>query len=158
MDSTGPTGPIGEATGPTGSAIESTGVYDISLGPTGLYEPPVDFLSLDEILSDHSILVTKEAQDKAVIDQIGSQHVSALKPNLVEWVGRGKPNAHPIMMLSIQPPAKCSDGVTRNLPDYITFCSGKSIEEHIGLLQAKLSGMTLSFANFGGQIAIVVSP
>ena len=117
----------------------------------------MDFLSIDDILSEHSILIAKEAQDKAIIDQIGSQHVSALKPNLVEWVGRGKPNAYPIMMLNIQPPAKCSDGVSRDLAEYISFCSGKSIEEHVALLQAKLSGMTISFANINGQIAIVVS-
>lgn len=138
-----------ESTGPTGS---------MGMGYTGTYEPPPDFLSLDDILSDHSIITAKEAQDKAIIDQIGSQHVSALKPILVEWIGRGKPNAYPIMMLDIQPPPKCSDGITRNLTEYITFCSGKSMEEHVGLLQAKLSGMSLSFANFGGQIAVVVSP
>lgn len=154
MDATGPTGGI--ENGPTG---------DVGTGPTGdVYtgmptpEPVPDFLSLDDILSDHEILVAKEQADKALLDQIGSQHVSALKPKLVEWVGRGKPHAYPVMMLSIQPPAKCSDGVERNLADYITFCSGKSIEEHVGLLQAKLAGMSVSFANIGGQVAIVVSP
>lgn len=161
MEATGPTGGIetgmGDAgTGPTG---------DAGTGPTGdVYtgmpapEPVPDFLSLDDILSDHEIVIAKEQADKNVLDQIGSQHVSALKPKLVEWVGRGKPHAYPVMMLSIQPPSKCSDGVERNLPDYITFCSGKSIEEHVGLLQAKLSGMSVSFANIGGQVAIVVSP
>ena len=153
MESTGPTG--GVETGPTG---------DIGTGPTGsimpmpMPEPVPDFLSLDDILSDQEIIVAKEASDKAIIDQIGSQHVTALKPKLVEWIGRGKPHAYPVMLLSIQPPSKCSDGVERNLPDYITFCSGKSIQEHVGLLQAKLSGMNVSFANIGGQVAIVVSP
>lgn len=144
-----------DATGPTGSIENGTGA-------TGMYyptpEPVPDFLSLDDILGDHSIVLAKEASDKAILDQIGSQHVTALKPKLVEWVGLGKPYAFPVMLLNIQPPSKCSDGVERNLPDYITFCSGKSIEEHVGLLQAKLSGMSLSFANLGGQIAIVVSP
>lgn len=118
----------------------------------------MDVLSLDDILNDHSILVAKEAQDKATLDQIGSQHVSALKPKLVEWVGAGKPNAYPIMILDIQPPATCSDGVSRGLSDYITFCSGKSIEEHVAMLQAKLLGMSVSYANISGQVAIVVSP
>lgn len=121
-------------------------------------EPAPDFLSLNDILGDHEIVVAKEQADKALLDQIGSQHVSTLKPKLVEWVGRGKPHAYPILTLSIEPPAKCSDGVQRTLPEYITFCSGKSIEQHVGLLQAKLSGMNVSFANMGGQVAIVVSP
>ena len=152
-------------TGPTGTTEIVSTVFNGPTswtGPSGYVytyvEPVPDVLSLDDILSEHSNIVTKEAQDKLIIDQIGSQHVSALKPNLVEWVGRGKPNAYPIMSLSIQPPPKCSDGVTRNLPEYIEFCSGKSIQEHVGLLQAKLVGMTVSFANIGGQVVIVVSP
>ena len=158
MDATGPTGGIESeiVNGPTG---------DTGTGPTGdvytgMYIPPPepDFLSLDDLLSDHEIVLAKEQADKGLLDQIGSQHVNVLKPKLVEWVGRGKPHAYPVMLLSIQPPAKCSDGVERNLPDYITFCSGKSIEEHVGLLQAKLTGMGVSFANLGGQVAIVVSP
>ena len=149
---TGATGLTGGIeTGATGPSGETGMYYPIS-------EPIPDFLSLDDILSDQEIIIAKEAADKALLDQIGVQHVSALKPKLVEWVGRGKPHAHPIMMLSIQPPSKCSDGVGRNLPEYITFCSGKSIQEHVGLLQAKLSGMSVSFANIGGQVAIVVSP
>lgn len=150
MDPTGPTGGIENqvTNGATGDA--GTG-----MPPP---EPVPDFLSLDDILSDHEIIMAKEEADRVLLDQIGSQHVLVLKPKLVEWVGRGKPHAYPVMMLNIQPPAKCSDGVERNLTDYITFCSGKSIEEHVGLLQAKLTGMSVSFANIGGQVAIVVSP
>lgn len=169
MDATGPTGGIESGTvdagtGPTGD-VGTGPTGDIGTGPTGdvytgMYIPPPepDFLSLDDLLSDHEILVAKEQADKGLLDQIGSQHVLALKPKLVEWVGTGKPHAYPVMMLNIQPPSKCSDGVERNLPDYIAFCSGKSIEEHVGMLQAKLSGMSVSFANLGGQVAIVVSP
>lgn len=119
--------------------------------------PPLDVLSLDDILNEHDILVAKEEADKAKLEHIWSQHISTVKPKLVEWVGRGKPNAFPIMMLDIQPPAKCSDGESRTLTEYITFCSGKSIEEHVALLQAKLVGITVSFANISGQLAIVVS-
>lgn len=141
-----------ETTEPTASEADILAMYS---NPP---EPVPDFLSLDDIISAQDIVLAKEAADRTLLDQIGSQHVSALKPKLVEWLGRGKPNAYPIMLLSVQPPPVCSDGVSRDLASYITFCSGKSIEEHVGLLQAKLSGMTLSFANFGGQIAIVVSP
>lgn len=122
--------------------------------PTGYV---ADVLSLDDIMSTQEILLTKEATDKVALDQIGSQHSSALKPKLVEWVGRGKPNAYPIMMLEVQPPTQCSDGVSRSLPEYILFCSGKTIEEHVGLLQTKLVGIQVSFANINGKIAIVVS-
>lgn len=141
---------------PTGTvAPEDTGTDKMRIEPS---EPTPDFLSLDDLVNDHDIVVTKEQTDKALLDQIGSQHVTALRPKLVDWVGAGKPHAYVILLLNIQPPATCSDGICRNLPDYITFCSGKSIEEHVGLLQAKLSGISVSFANIQGQVAIVVSP
>jgi hypothetical protein len=158
MEAAGPTGTTTETTGPTGTTAETTGPTGTTAETTGPHEPPTDVLSLDDILNDHSILIAKEAQDKSLLDQIGSQHVSALKPKLVEWVGAGKPNAYPIILLNIQPPATCSDGVSRELSDYITFCSGKSIGEHIALLQTKLLGMSVSYANINGQVAIVVSP
>ncbi len=139
--------------------MDSTGFTDNGTGegPRPI-QVIVDFLSLDDLVNDHASLVAKEDTDKSLLNQIGSQHVSALKPKLVEWFSLGKPCAYPILSLNITPPGKCSDGVSRNLPDYITFCSGKSIEEHVGLLQAKLSGISVSFANIQGQVAIVVSP
>lgn len=147
--------------GPTGG-IDSISISEIETDYTGMNTvipgPLPDFLSLDDLLNDHAIVLAKEETDKTLLAQIASQHVSALKPKLVEWIGLGKPNAFPILMLDIQPPSKCSDGISRNLPDYITFCSGKSIEEHVGALQAKLSGISVSFANIGGKVAIVVSP
>jgi hypothetical protein len=157
MDATGPTGENGYTTG-TGSTGYTTGTGPGFPWPYIEAVPEPDFLSLDDILNDQELLIAKELSDKNLLDQIGSQHVSMLKPKLVEWVGRGKPNAYPVMTLSIYPPSKCSDGVSRNLPEYITFCSGKSIEEHVGLLQTKLSGISVSFANIGGNVAIVVSP
>lgn len=122
------------------------------------YIPEPDFLCLSDIMNCHDVVLAKETADKALLDQIGLQHVSGLKPKLVDWVGAGKPHAYPIITLDIQPPCTCSDGIPRSLPEYITFCSGKSIEEHVGLLQAKLSGISVSFANMSGKVAIVVSP
>ena len=89
MDATGPTGGIESGTGDAGTG--PTG--DAGTGPTGdvgtgaMYFPPPepapDFLSLDDLLSDHAIVVAKEQADKNLLDQIGSQHVLALKPKLV---------------------------------------------------------------------------
>ena len=104
----------------------------------------MDSITLEEIMNEHTVLLTKEAQDKSLLDEIGTQHVSVLKPKLIEWVSAGKPNAFPIMTLNIQPPARCSDGISRGLSDYITFCSGKSIQEHVGTLQLKLVGIQVS--------------
>jgi hypothetical protein len=47
--------------------------------------------------------------------------------------------------------------VTRNLADYITFCSGKSIQEHVAVLQGMLPDIAVAFCYTGASIQIVVS-
>lgn len=175
MESTGPTGmsepsqigvtgvsgmsePVTE-TGPTGMSEPSTiGVTEPS--PLGINEeqPQIpDVLTLEDLMNEQSIVLQKEAADKALLETIGVQRVEGLKPKLMEWIMNGCPSAYPIFSVNIQPPSKCSDGVTRNLPEYIQYCSGKTFEEHVDLLRPKLPDLSLSFANFGGVPTIVVS-
>lgn len=119
--------------------------------------PPPAPISLADILNDIQVIQQKEAADKAALDSIGNSTAESLRPKLIAWALAGFPNAYTLLEVSVTPPAQCSDGVTRNLTDYITFCSGKTIQEHVALLQAKLADMTVSFANVGYAIAIVVS-
>ena len=119
--------------------------------------PPPDILTMDDIMNDHDIVIAQERSDKALIDSIGTTHVLGLKPAFVEWYSKGCPPGYPLMMRTIVPPHQCSDGVARSLADYIEFCSGYPIQHHVGLLQAKLPDISVSFANFGGNVAVTVS-
>jgi hypothetical protein len=118
--------------------------------------PPPDVLTMSDLLSDQTVVVAKEQADKLLLETIGTQSVGNLRPKLVEWVLKGRPDAFPILSLAITPPSVCSDGETRDLTDYIPFCSGKTIREHVALLQDKLPDIQVSFANFGGVTTIVV--
>jgi hypothetical protein len=118
--------------------------------------PPPDILTLSDLLSDQTVVLAKEQADKALLETIGTQAVGNLRSKLVEWVLKGYPPAFPILSLDIRPPATCSDGESRDLSDYIQFCSGKTIREHVALLQAKLPDITVSFANIGGMTTVVV--
>lgn len=118
---------------------------------------PIQSISLNDILGAVEILQQKEAADKALLDGIGSASFDSLRTSLITWASLGLPPAFTLMEVAIVPPSQCSDGVTRDLTSYITFCSGKTIHEHVALLQAKLTEMTVSFTNFGHAIGIVVS-
>lgn len=157
---TGPTGSI-EAigTGPTGTSgtgMEYMGFSGMMMGYT-TPEPLPEILTLNDLLADTQIVLAKEQSDKAILDTIANQSVHSLRPKLVEWVLRGCPNVHPLLSLDIRPPEKCSDGERRDLTEYIIFCSGKSIHEHVGSLQAKLPDIKVEFALINGCITIVVS-
>lgn len=141
----GPTGVNGstELTGPT-----------VWTGPIATVP---EILTIADLLNEQTVIRSKEDTDKGLLDAIGNQSIFSLKPTLVEWVLRGCPNAFPILTIEIDVPSQCSDGQVRNLPDYITFCSGKSIDEHVSTIQAKLPDIAVSYANISGSIAIVVS-
>jgi hypothetical protein len=81
------------------------------------------------------------------LDAIGSVSHDTLRPKLIAWALAGFPNAYTLMEIAVTPPPQCSDGVTRDLTDYITFCSGKSIQQHVTMLQEKLTDISVSFAN-----------
>jgi hypothetical protein len=137
----------------SGIVMDVSGLYPYG-APTG--PPPPDVLTLSDLLADQDLVLAKEAVDRNRLESIGSQSVQALKPKLLEWLMKGKPDGFPILQLEIVPPVQCSDGVHRSLPDYIEFCSGKTIQEHVGLLQAKLPDILVSFANIGGMVSVTV--
>lgn len=130
---------------------------EVNIGLFPPAEPLPDVLTLAELLADRDVVLAKEMNDRTLLETIGTQSVQALKPKLVEWVMKGCPNAYPILSLSIQAPPICSDGEVRSLTDYIPFCSGKSIHDHVALLQVKLPDIIVSFSYDGTNISIVVS-
>jgi hypothetical protein len=124
---------------------------DVSL-PT---EPAT--ISLADILNSAQVVTQKEASDKALLESIGTASLNEITNKLIVWATTGFPNAYPLFNISITPPAVCSDGVTRDLTAYIQFCSGKTINEHVQVLQDRMTDIIVSFANMGNAIAIVVS-
>jgi hypothetical protein len=117
-------------------------------------EPPI---AIDDILNDIEVVRQKETSDKSTIDGISSISSDSLRQKLVTWATQGFLNAWTLMEIAVQPPAQCSDGVVRDLTNYISFVSGKSLAEHVAALQARMSGISASFAWTGQSILIVVS-
>lgn len=114
-------------------------------------EPP---LSIEDLMNDVVVLQQKEAMDSAALNSIAG--ISIREP-LVTWATLGFPNAWSIHEVSVVPPARCSDGVARDLAGYIQFVSGKTIGDHVAALQARVTGIVVSYAWTGASILIVVT-
>jgi len=123
-------------------------------GPTG--PPPPPTLTLAEIMATQEVLAKLESDDRAKLEAIGQLSIDTLRPKLIAWAVAGFPNNWAIHEVSITPPTCCSDGVVRNLADYIVFCSGKSLSDHIAPLQTTLPDITVAFAYAGPTISVVV--
>ena len=123
--------------------------------PVAILPPPV--ITLNDIMSSIELVIQKEKTDKTALESIGNIGFDDLKNKLLIWGTLGFPNVYEIYRLSIVPPNTCSDGVTRGLTEYIEFCSGKSIQEHVASLQQRVQDMVVTFANMGTYISIVIS-
>lgn len=124
-------------------------------GPTG--PAPLPTISIQDILGSVEVVQNQESNDKSKLEAIGVISFETLRASLLQWATRGFPNAYTIHEVPMTAPSVCSDGVVRNLPDYIVFCSGKTINEHVDVLQQRLVDITVSFAYSGSAILIVVS-
>ena len=118
---------------------------------------PPQTISIQDILNATEVLQTQEASDKVKLDAIGTLSFDSLRASLLQWGTRGFPNAYVIHEIPMTAPPVCSDGVVRTLVDYIPFCSGKTIQGHIAVLQQRLPDIAVSFAYSGVAILIVVS-
>lgn len=136
----------------SGGFIESIGESIVIVPP-----PPPSILSIDDLLSSVELIARKEAEDKATLESIGGMSIGTLKERLMAWAVANFPNNFEVYAVSITPPAKCSDGVSRNLPEYIEYCSGKTIVQHVEALQQKVNGIIFTFANMGTHIAIIAA-
>jgi len=118
---------------------------------------PPDILTMADILGEQSVLIAKEQADGDAIRSFGTASVLGLKPVFVEWASKGFPDNYPLLTVQVTPPPLCSDGVVRSLPDYIVYCAGNPLSHYIGLLQAKLPDIRVSYANLGGSLAAILS-
>ena len=139
---TGPTGYTGYTgyTGPTGD----TGITGPFPAPAPAPSPYI--ITLDDLISTVNTISEKEAQDKQALSILVTPDSNTITNNLFQWAKLGFPAVYPILSISINVPAKCSDGETRGLYDYMTYVLGHPISDDVPLLQAKLPGMKLSYS------------
>ncbi len=126
--------------------------------PVGSAVPASPYvIRISDILNTIQADRVRELQDKAKFDSIASLPYSVVRATLAQWVALGFPNAYTLCEIPITVPPLCSDGVVRTLDQYISFCSGKSIQEHVALLQERMPDISVGFTYTGNSIRLVVT-
>jgi hypothetical protein len=143
----------------SGMDISSGSVMDISSGDyTFQIEVPAPtVLRLDDLLSHSTVLLQKEAADAATLAAIGNPDLNSMRSLLVSWAVTGFAGSVRIAEISVTPPAQCSDGVSRDLGDYIHFVSGKTVYEYLDIFAQKLPDFRVAFVYMGSSIQFMVS-
>ena len=148
-----PTEPETETLPPTEPETET-------LPPTEPEPEPVPqpiVITLTELLSSQEALLAKEKADRINLLTISNPNIVELRPKLLSWASKGFPENYSVLSFPLAAPSSSSDGVARSLNDYIVFCSGKSIGDHIASFQQVLDGIQAGFVYGSGVLSVVVS-
>jgi hypothetical protein len=73
------------------------------------------------------------------------------------WAAAGFPSIYVIQQFTVSPPAVCSDGVTRNVYDYVEYLLGQEMGLTIAAVQAMCIGVQISYSFQGNTLRIHVS-
>ena len=147
---TGPTEPI-EETGPTGP----TEPTEISLQSLTGGTAAAPIVSLSEILSAVSVLQEQERDDQAKCSVL-TPSLSDIRTKLTTWVAGGTYGTCELVRVFLTPPNVCSDGVSRNIFEYIQFVSGKSLSDHVQAFQSILPDFEVGYRCSRTDVVICV--
>jgi hypothetical protein len=131
---------------PTVYGIDISGVAHLST-ITGIEEAYI--IKLDDIDSSLQTLIQKELNNKNSLINID---YDLLKKNLYTWAANGYTDSFKAYTMTINDPIvtngryTCSDGVFRDVWEYIPFILGMSIQQLISSFQVKLKGISLSYS------------
>ena len=73
------------------------------------------------------------------------------------WAAAGFPAIYVVQQFTVSPPAVCSDGVARNVYDYVVHLLGQEMGPTIVAVQAKCVGVQISYSFQGNTLRIHVS-
>jgi len=148
VDTTGPTGPE-ETTEMTGS----TGPEETPPAPA----PPPVIATMDELMASHSVLVAKEAADRATLSPLVNPTRESYRPQLFAWASAGFPGIYVVQSFTFTPPSVCSDGVVRDAVGYTWYLLGVEIGGVLATIQSMLTGIVVSYSFQGNTLRIHVS-
>jgi hypothetical protein len=104
---------------------------------------PTYLFSINNLLTEHELLLQQEERDRALAKTIESPNVAELGLKLKEWAIAGFPHLFPILSFHFSLPVLCSDGVARTFAEYFVYLAGCTISEQIQNLQSKLDGISV---------------
>lgn len=157
-ESSGPTGPpepVGEPgpTGPTGTTGPMS-LLDLMSLTGGTAAPPRILLS--DLLSDVSVIQQQEATDRAALDAIRGPNLQDIRTKLTTWVAGGFQGSCALVRIPMSAPNACSDGVVRNVYEYIQFLSGSTVNELVASFQQILPDFEIAYQWSRNELAILV--
>jgi hypothetical protein len=111
-------------------------------------ETPDPIVSIDDLTNDINIITSKENLHKRMISTLGTVFKEeSTKEALIQWGLRSFSPAFVVAELPIQAPKICSDGVKREISEYLNYISlPYTISDHFMALEACLPGIQVTYS------------
>ena len=106
-------------------------------------------ISLAQIVNSVQTLTATEIRNKMILETLNAE---TLIQNLHGWASVGFTDSHPVYEYTVYPSAKingkyrCSDGILRDIWEYIPLCLGYSLNDLVANLQQQVTDIKLSFS------------
>lgn len=148
-----------EELGPTGTTetLTETGATGTTeTGPTGdiVVQPIV--IRLNDILTREAATTQQQEDDKVKLNSLINPDLDDIRAKLIAWANRRFQLPCDLVIFTLTPPTPCTDGVNRNLFDYISFLTGKTLEEHMQALQVILPDFYVAYHQEGNTLKVGV--
>ena len=118
--------------------------------------PPPPQILLSELLDQVSVLQQQEASDQTLLAALAIPDLIEIRRKMTAWVAGGFQGPCDLVRIGLTPPNVCSDGVSRNMYDYIAFLSGKTLIEHLGAFQTLLPEFEVGYRCSRSEIVCCV--
>ena len=120
-------------------AIDQNGNRVLVLGP----QTP-QIISLEDLMNTLEAVRQKENADRLNLENFFNPSQSTLRESLTGWAAAGFPAIYCLFGISIDPPKQCSDGVTRQLFEYVEYLLGRTVGSCMQRIEAMTSGIQFS--------------
>ena len=114
-------------------------------------------LTLDQLMTTQNSARQQETTDRTDLQALVTPNMNQLNPLFIQWAASGFPDNYTLLSFNIVSPSPCSDGVTRNMYDYISFLIGMDMSAAIVRFDGFFQGMTIAYNMTGSTLTIVVS-
>ena len=114
-------------------------------GVTGVTVPAY-IMTLDDLMKYHDTTVDSENKDRVTMNSIVFPGTSGIQQNLIQWASAGFPVDHQILSVNLIRPSPCSDGVSRDMQEYIFYLTGRYIAQLTTAFQSNFFGIAFSYS------------
>lgn len=120
-------------------------------------EGPNSIVSIQDLVASADVVRAKESLHKRMISTLASVFKDdTTKENLVMWALAGFRPGFVVKELNFEPPVVCSDGVKRDIVEYVNYVSAPfKVSEHFAALEECLPGIQVTYSFLDGKTILL---